>query len=161
MKKLLSPIKSKKGISEIVSYTLLIIIAVAVSVLVFSFLRSYIPKYQTPECPTDINIDVRDIICSSRNLEITLSNKGLFSIDAAFVRLNPPGREVKSLVAGDSLIEFENPLIPGNITTIEVALNSYTPGAGFRIEVQPARFNEKNELAACENLAIQKNLTCS
>jgi hypothetical protein len=163
-KKLLPQIKSKKGISEMVSYALLIIIAVGLSVGVFFFLKTYIPKYQTPECPENIHVSVEAISCRLDKIEFEVVNKGLFTVDALYVRLNPPGREIKSLISRDGFTSLDPPLVPGNKSLISKPITpkivSTNSGPGYTLEIQPAVFKEDGNLATCESVIRQK-VTCS
>jgi hypothetical protein len=151
---------NKKGISEIVSYTLLIIIAVSVSILVFAYLKVYVPKFQAPECPPDVNIVIKDITCLDTTLEFTATNKGLFNISAIYIRLRPPGREIKSVLRTNEYNEFTVPLSPGASNTITSIVELEGTVGEYELEVQPAAFNENGELAICESSASRQKVPC-
>ncbi len=89
-------LRDKKGVSEMVGYVLLIVIAVTLSALVYSFLRLYVPG-ESPKCQESINLIVKDYSCSNGQLNITLQNKGLFTVDGAYVRFGEAGQKVKPL----------------------------------------------------------------
>ena len=78
----------KKGLSEVVGYVLLIAIAVSMSVIVYYFLHSYIPKPSTNDCPSGMSIIISDYNCdlTNKNINLTLQNKGLFDIDGFLIR---------------------------------------------------------------------------
>jgi len=147
-----------------ISYTMLIIIALGLSVGVFTFLKTYIPKYQTPECPEGVHASVQEISCGLDSIEFEVVNKGLFSIDALFVRLNPPGKEIQSIIALDGFTSLDPPLIPGNKTFVSKPITpnilSGDSGEGYTLEIQPAIFKEDGNIAACESVIRQK-VTCS
>lgn len=88
--------KRKKGVSEIVSYTLLIVIAIGVSSLVYYFLMLQTPKEKT-ECKEGISlgIDRLEFSCDSKKLTLVLLNNGRFKVDAAYVRLGEEGKSVR------------------------------------------------------------------
>ncbi len=93
----------KRGVSIMVGYVLLVIIAVSISVLVYGYLKLYVPK-EKPECPEghDVTLIIQSVSCQigseEDTLSITLLNKGLFKADAVYVRMEEAGREVKQLV---------------------------------------------------------------
>ncbi|MFA5019672.1 MAG: archaellin/type IV pilin N-terminal domain-containing protein [Candidatus Pacearchaeota archaeon] len=80
---------NKKGISEVVSYVLLIVVVVSISVLVYGWLRTQIPQIKQ-ECPDDVSLFVKGYNCdaNANKITITFQNKGLFQIDGAYVRIS-------------------------------------------------------------------------
>ncbi len=163
MKKLLFQINSKKGISEIVSYTLLILIAIGLAAGVYSFLKVYVPKYQTPECPPNVHVSVQRVSCDIDSIEFEILNKGFFSIDALYIRLNPPGREIQSIIPNNGFYSFNNSLSPGNITTISKLHNRLSPSeeeAEYTLEIQPAIYKEDGNLAVCQDSVIRQPVNC-
>ncbi len=161
---------NKKGISEIISYVLLIVIAVGLSVLVFSFLKLYIPKFQTPECPKDISLIVSEVACNlypdaTKNaLNLTLVNKGLFNVTGKYIRFGAEQREVLSLV--NKVVKLRYPLAPGetiklNYFLLPEHLNwKDSLASKHTLEIEPAVENEKGELALCDNAVITQKITC-
>ncbi|MEK6934022.1 MAG: archaellin/type IV pilin N-terminal domain-containing protein [Nanoarchaeota archaeon] len=99
MSALFQPNKNKKAVSEIVSYTLLIVIAVVASSLVYYFLQLQTPKDKT-ECKEGISmgIDYVKLNCpvnADRTLDLTLLNNGRYKINAAYIRIGEEGKSVK------------------------------------------------------------------
>lgn len=87
----LRKINNKKAVSEIVSYVLLIVIAISLAAGVYTFLKSSVP---TPDkeretCPEDTSLAISDYDCytSDENKVITLTfeNKGLFNVDGFII----------------------------------------------------------------------------
>lgn len=76
---------NNKGLSEIVSYVLLIVIVLAIAGLVFSWTKSIIPK-DKEECP-EVSIIISDYNCSNNSLTLELTNKGLFDVDGWYARV--------------------------------------------------------------------------
>lgn len=152
----------KKGISEIVSYMLLVVIAVGLSVLVFSFLKLYVPK-EKPECKDGISLIVQNYSCfSTKNITATLSNKGRYSVDAAYVRIGTVGKRAKAWInRNDSDFYFNPALVPGNKLTALYNITGIINASGaYELEVQPALIvNDK--LAACDNAIITQTITCT
>ncbi len=102
-------ILQRKGVSEMVSYVLLVIIAVGISVLVYAYLVVHVPK-DKPTCYDDINLVLIDHKCYLETLtgalagktkvylNVTLSNRGLHTADGVYLRLGDETRKVKALV---------------------------------------------------------------
>ena len=81
--------KSKRGVSEMVAYVLLIIIAISLSVLVYAWLKNAVWK-QPKECSEDVSLTISDYACNTTNKEIilTLQNNGLFNINGFLLRIS-------------------------------------------------------------------------
>ena len=94
MKVLSSSDKGKKGLSNIVAYSLLIAMALALSILVYSWLQYYVSEPDSVECPEGINLVFHNYSCNySRagadgSLNFTVQNKGRFSVDGYIIRAN-------------------------------------------------------------------------
>ena len=158
-------ISNKRAISEIVSYVLLIVIAVSLSVLVYTFLQLYVPK-ERPECPADISISVQDYACSitEKNLSLTLLNKGLFTFDAAYVRFGSEERVVKELLTNerdlnDLFFKGGDGLLPGetevkNYPNLKIPLFS-----NMEVEIEPIVIID-NEKVFCEKSIISQSIKC-
>ena len=168
---------NKRGLSELVSYVLLVVIAVGLSVLVYNYLSAYAPK-DKPTCNQDISLVIQDSWCkagSPATINITLLNKGLFKVDAAYIRFGAANRTVKCLLNSKSneiyLTKFvgssDTGLKPGEIFNQQYAMDpsagsgcqAPTPGQ-YGIEVEPAVFND-NDLALCPNAVIVQPITCA
>ena len=83
--------KSKKGLSNIVGYVLLISITLALAVLVYSWLKFYVSDTDIPECPSEVDLVVQRYECvsgASGYINFTLKNKGNFNIDGFILRVD-------------------------------------------------------------------------
>jgi cysteine-rich repeat protein len=155
--------KNKKAVSMMVSYTLLIIIAVAISIVVYSYLKLYLPS-DRPECPADINLIIDDVVCiydatvpTNTRIELTISNRGLFNVDSFFARVGVSGRKVRQQINKDS--ELLDPAItPGDQRTIvylEDAIGAQINTLGeYILEVQAAVV-EKRVSYPCDAISTQ------
>ena len=94
MRALLRPGRDKSALSNIVAYVLLISITVALSVIVYGWLRFYVSGEEIEECSEDVNIIIRSYECFlpkagvGGRIIVTLKNKGLFSIDGYELRVH-------------------------------------------------------------------------
>lgn len=174
---------NKKGLSEIVSYVLLVIIAIGLASLVFVYLQVYVPKDKAT-CPDDTAISIDKYSCSfnsltnpQSNLSITLTNKGLFTLNAAYIRLGEQNRTVLDLInnptAGASGFYLSDDLLaPGTTQPLtglppgKSATRIYHPSqinkanGTYQIEVQPA-VGTANKLTICEKATIVQTITCT
>ncbi|MEK6825758.1 MAG: hypothetical protein AABY00_03150 [Nanoarchaeota archaeon] len=178
MEKLLQ--HDKQGVTEMVGYVLLVLIAVAVSVGVYVFLKLQLPKGEI-RCEKDATLVVEDATCKSisltkKQITITLTNKGLYKVDGAYVRLSPLGKKAKTWIndpikVGDGNFYLYNVetnkkgLQPGEklsfiIPPADIVGSSSGSGSGasniYELEVQPAAFTSKGRLGACETILSQE-----
>src|SRR3989344_333019 len=112
-------LQDKRGLTEVIGYVLLIVIAIGLGVLVYAYLELFVPK-EKPECPDGIGIIISEARCTinqeasggvSGNLAITLANKGRFTVDAAYIRMGAESRKIRELINSDN-IYFE--IVEGN-----------------------------------------------
>lgn len=167
---------NKKAVSIMIGYVLLIIIAVAVSVLVYGFLKAYVPK-EKPQCEKELALIIEEvkINCESdvpQSIDVTVNNRGLFKVDAVFIRLEKEGRRVKKFI-NDPLVDNDyaedfylqdngNPGETFTATDLDLLLVSdpFTPGT-YELEVQPAHFTGKGlELALCTPISQTITIVC-
>lgn len=158
---------TKKGLSEIVAYVLLIVIALGLSVAVFSYLKVFIPK-EKPECSSDINIIVSDYICSvgGKQLNLTLSNKGLFKVDALYVRLGPETKKIKEQINKGAQVYLYNSaneigLQPGENTFESYNISSVVPSGGsYGLEVVPLAISGST-ITICDKAMFVQTVNCN
>jgi hypothetical protein len=161
---------SKKAVSEMVSYVLLVIIAVGVSVGVYNFLSVYTPKDHAT-CSTDVRLILQSYTCNSGNLTLNLLNKGVFKVDAVYIRFGEQSRKVKDLINSNSnqggglyfttFVGNNNPgLNPGSSATKSFLL-PIDPVKKYGVEIEPAVFSESNDLALCPQATITQEIACS
>jgi hypothetical protein len=169
---------NKKGVSIIVGYVLLIVIALSLSVFVYAFLKSYVPK-EKPVCKDDVNLIIKDITCqvdesnptetSVSLLEIQLENRGLFKIERAYLRIGREGEIKKSVTPANPIRLYPDGSTETNMglnPREETGLKKYLPppeAGDYILEIQPAFFTiegntDPNTLALCP--PITQKITC-
>lgn len=143
-----------------VAYTLLIVIAITLSVGVYSYLKFYTPS-EKAECPTDTNLVIEGATCQDGWLNITLANRGLFNVTAFFVRLGESSREVRKQVNENKEI-FPSPLAPtrkiGFSFTIPPGI--LTSSEDYTLEVQAATLS-KRRIIPCERYIVTQDVKCT
>lgn len=160
---------NKKGVSVIVGYVLLITIGVALSVLVYTWLRGYVDEDPVGVCPDETSLVLQDYSCvndGELKLRLTLKNKGKFSIDGFVVRVNDdPRRDFGIYEIADEIVEIK----PGEFVYPESVENKgYSVEYKFSdagdgvtqinvIDIQPYVLDENtDEQLNCNRVSTQK-----
>ena len=164
---------SKKGISVIVGYVLLVSMTLALSVLVFNWLKFYVQPSEIDECSDDVNIIINGYECyqsriSGRdgNFSVTLKNKGLFTVDGYSLKFHTEDYAEFGFYIFNST---GSKLKPGESVTSEYNFSDYIgPGEEFLdknafhtvslIEIQPFMNDDEGNMS-CQSYTIQK-ITC-
>lgn len=155
-------LRDKRGIEAMVSYVLMIVIAISLSVAVYGFLKFYSPKDQV-KCEGDIQLAIDKLSCSGNVLEITLSNRGLFTVDRLQVRIGQEDRISKTVLNSNGyLFEGEyasSGLPPGASWSKQYPYGNYSGAETREVEVQPAQVIDK-QIILCEQV-VKKIVQCS
>ncbi|MGC9309181.1 MAG: hypothetical protein ACP5D2_00610 [Candidatus Nanoarchaeia archaeon] len=148
-------ILNKKGVSMIVAYVVLISIAISLSVIVYSWLRWYVAPGEEITCEEGTRLIIEDYICQDNMLNITIRNKGRFTVDGFIIRINErAGSEIgiKTIEAkGEMLKPGER--FEGNYSYSDIGIDTIQ-----LIEVQP--FLENGKKVFCEQVSSQKTPEC-
>ena len=174
-------VRDKKALSNLVAYTLLIAITLALSVLVYNWLRHYVETDELAECPEGVNIIISDYTCiggqNKGYFTFTVSNKGLFAIDGFRLRIHDREDPEFGLYSLGDINDFDvdgeskEKLMPGEKVSLRY---NFGPSGSLPqgeylgkvhndlgdmkyitlIEVQPLRFVE-GKITACDARAIQ------
>ena len=72
--------KGKKAVSLMISYVLLIVIAIVMSIIVFSYLKTVANVKPVIDCKSGTSIFIEDYKCGQGKIKLTLKNNGLFNI---------------------------------------------------------------------------------
>ena len=153
-----------------IGYVLLIIIAIGLSVAVFSFLKLYVPP-STPECPDDVKLTIDAYTCTDIgsgefDVSITLTNRGLFKVYGVYIRMGED-RIYKPLINEEDFIFFANggAYLHPEVSAVKGSY-VYSEGGfdgGERIiEIEPIYLEEEEGSipAVCENALVRKTITC-
>lgn len=153
---------NKKALSEIISYVLLISIGLAISGMVFIWLKDYVKDSNVESCPDEISLMIEHLEYNKiedsnnvSNLTLTIKNRGLFNIDGYLIRVNDkPG-----LNQGVWLLSTKNE--PLNISESQTWTFNGTDFESLNIskvcyvDVQPVIIS-KNKNLMCKNIASRK-----
>lgn len=177
--------KSKKALSEMVSYILLIVIALGLSISVFAWLRSQLPSENEEKCSEDVAVSIRKYTCDTTKKEInlTLENTGLFNIKGLYVRGSNEEDRITTIMMNSSVFLNEgspsasegttrgNPgqyFFSGETFKIGTQKNvvmSYNFGSGTdelkKIQIQPFVNGTNNQILLCDNLVDLSLVGCN
>lgn len=83
-------IYNKKGVSEIVSYVLLISMTLAISGVIYAWLVFYVTPGQEIKCDEGVSLTIQayNYNCTTGELNLSLQNRGMFNIDGYLIRVN-------------------------------------------------------------------------
>ena len=163
-----------------IGYVLLVVIAIVMSLLVYQWVKTYIPK-DAIECPEGSSMFIKEIIydCEAESLDVTVKNNGLFSLAGYFIHATTtPTQKLATedlsgkldsggIEHGGSIIFAtgeNNDLTPDSPDNEETIKFTNVVGLkGLRIEIIPIRWQEvegKIRLASCSNAKIGQEIEC-
>jgi hypothetical protein len=154
---------NKRGVSIMIGYVLLIVIAIGLSVAVFAYLKLYLPK-DKPKCFEDVVLTVDELECADGVVSVTLTNRGLFSAQGVFLRIGESGRVFKEVLnKEDNYIfigEEDIELDPGETWSANYECEEIDCSNGaFEFEIEPFIYVE-NVPAVCEEAVIDRLIQC-
>lgn len=179
-------VKSKKGISIMIGYVILITIAVVMGTIVYAWLKSYVPT-NVSKCPDGTSIFVKDFTYDCKNsLNVTIQNNGRFSIAGYYIHsADSPTQELATDdlstylkttpnppyqgVIENAWIKFSsggvNTLIPEHHInqTFQFPVGTFANPLVF-IEITPTMYEEddkgKIQFYTCSNSRIRQDFIC-
>lgn len=164
--------QNKKGVSEIVSYVLLISVTFVVSGVVFLWLQFYVTPDEDVKCEDGISLVIRGDYhynCTTMELNFTLQNRGLFDIDGYIVRVSTSKNSKIGIyrinLTGSSLEsgDLSKHSYIGNKYFLSGDTSSQSgsfDGEITLLEVQPFSYLGGSTPIYCESIARQK-ISCS
>jgi len=173
----------KRGLSIVIGYILLIAISIVMSIVVYSWLKTYVPK-DTAKCAEGTSIFIRDIAytCTpeKETLNITVKNNGKFSVNGYFIHVSNVSDldalatiDISSRVlvggktSGNSIVfnelidNYLTPNEPTNVRTTSFNVTRY--GRLYKVEIIPIRLQEegnKKRIVSCGDAKIEETLIC-
>jgi len=144
-----------------IGYVLLISAAVFMSFIVYTWMKSYVPK-DKPECPADVSITIISAECTDGLIKINIKNNGLFSTNGYILTGITDNGEIVDLSDGFyAFKEINNPgeenfgaefPVDSKKGTTEIIIN--------KIELVPIRKQENEEgqikTAICGDAKVSK-----
>jgi len=165
--------EEKKAVSEIVSYVLLISLALGMSALVYSWLKFKVEKpFPEESCPEGVSLILHSYNCTGQGIiNITIRNKGRFLVDGFIIKMNNVTRR-KGIPGMYALLHKEigtNIVYPTNGIGLPGSLNDkYSAEFDYsaynkilQVEIEPIRKTEEGEDAYCEKAITSQAVCCS
>ena len=166
---------NKKAVSIMIGYVLLIAGILIVSAIVYTWMRSYVPR-PAPECPDGVSLFIEEVVCKdlggNYNINLSIKNNGRFGIDGYYIKAtdDPDQAVAVSDISGN--IESG-----GSAQAGIVLFSGGTLGPGDRainakynldfeiymIEIIPIRYETvegKNILVVCGDAKVKENIIC-
>ena len=165
---------NNRGVSLMVGYVILIVIAIALASAVFFYLKLYLPP-EKPTCPADIDLVIDEATCTIAatvptavsNIEIKFSNKGLFSIDATYIKIGDVDRILRTTLNNpdqDRMFSSCNNFVESKLKPGAQFCGLYTyesaPSTVQEISVEPLVWID-NIPVLCPESIVTKRITCS
>lgn len=169
---------NKKGVSPIIGYVLLIGGVLAVSILIYAWLKTYVPSEEI-KCPEQVSLFADKLECKVNltdiELKFSLKNTGLFNLDGFFIHSASAGQEIATtnLVkylpnAGEDTEIFlfndgREPLKPADERGYVFLIPNGEIEQIESIEIIPAKFeiiNGKKRFASCGDAKIKEIINC-
>ena len=171
-------INSKRGISAVIGYVLLIGLAITTGLLVYPWFKSLASEGNLAECPDGTSLYVKEVVCENGLLNITLRNNGRFNIAGYFIHgAGNSSDEIATIDLASSLIEEWGGKIVSGLGMVLFTSgneNTFKPGEerthffnlGSDIEmiqIVPGLFEEKEnklQFVACSKAQIKELVSC-
>jgi len=169
--------RSKRGLSVVIGYVLLITFGIILSAIVYQYLRTFVPS-DIDQCPSDVSIFIQDYSCSANQLNLTLKNNGKFNMQGYFLYAANSSND--SLATINLAKYFDSSLSQGlsnnvsiyfninpyeNFTSGDIRYNVFSglPKQYYSIDIIPARFQKiggTQKFVSCGNSEIMQVLSC-
>jgi len=165
--KITNKITNKKGISILISYVLLITLAIALAGTTYYFLRTYAEKpFLEQACPDGISIIILNYSYNSTHINMTLKNQGRFNVTGVIINVIANNNLSYKIYTSQNLEKSGQvqviPMFPINqIRKINnKALNVTSPSSPLSpppeaIEVVPIRIGKDGYAHVCKNAVFK------
>jgi hypothetical protein len=161
---------SKRAISNVVGYVILISITMSLSILVYGWLQFYVSGSSNgqdiPSCPEGVNLIIKNYECAKGDglgsgwLRVTLKNKGRFTINGYLLSVHD--KEDRDF--GVYLLDEKNQtLAPGEEVTVTYPFSEdygldYVLSDVKLVEIQPYQLD--GGIISCKSISLQRT-TCT
>jgi len=170
-------INSKKGISVMIGYILLVSIVIGMSVIVYQWIKTYVPRDAT-DCPDGTSIQIKEVSCTINStgnykLYITLKNNGRFNLAGYFIYATASSEQelatsdLSSKIESGGVFSGDKILFIGNTNAMQP--NSEAPAIFsledeiYSVEIAPFRYQEENNkmiFVNCGKAKTKESVSC-
>ncbi|MCX6748191.1 MAG: hypothetical protein NT076_01155 [Candidatus Pacearchaeota archaeon] len=153
--------QNKRGLSEIVGYVLLIVIAISLSLLVYTWLKNQVPK-EEKACPENLALSIQSYNCLGNHLQVIIKNNGLFDINGFLARYAVK----EDGLAGKDLMGITPVSATGRIFKLINSSEVFVEEFAYpddktiaEIEITPIKLVE-GKMTICSNSAVRQKIDC-
>jgi hypothetical protein len=166
-------IADKRGVSEMLSYVLALLLVVSLSIATYAYLSLSAPKTRLA-CGSDVLVvvDPQDTTCvidsnGALELSLVLENRGKHAVSGAYLRLGQQGTKIRSLLNEDDVFfgyisEISSSKLPPGarhrITISKEKFADVVPGTNV-LEVEPL-IGEGTNIVLCEEALVTQRISC-
>ena len=154
----------KRAISEMISYILLISLAIAMSGIVYGWLQFYVQKPFAEESCPDISLIITDYSCQNGIFNLTVQNKGRFYVDGYILKINNGTRdysiyEIHSIINSIPMRNYvKAEMNPGDPNTGQFNFTNYKKINAVEIEAIRG-FDKSGKPILCENSVFRQGIS--
>ena len=169
--------KNKKAVSLIVSYVLLISIGLAISGLVYGWLRFYVDISEPEACPDGVSLMIMNhsynqtlALGGNVSLNLTIENRGRFDIDGLVIRVNNRSDSTTGVytIYNSEEPDFYNlnvsfPIVPQNKTELilnSTYLDNFIKNRICFVDIQPLVNDQYGEPIYCTQATTRRIGEC-
>lgn len=164
---------SKKAVSLMISYVLLILIAFSIGILVYFWINNFVTA-PSDKCPDGVSLIIRDAMCNAdtNDIIVNISNKGRFKVHGFVVRgsdnpeisphinLKENDGKLTSIIEGLNMIESSvGPLEPNEQASYRFNYDNLFTNEVVKISVGAIRVQDEMTIV-CENTFVTLNIEC-
>ncbi len=159
-----------------IGYVLLVGIVIIMSLIVFQFIRTYVPK-DVLKCPDEVSVFIQETKydCTAKTLEVTIKNNGRFNIAGYFIHATTSeDQELATLDLSGTLenqeLKYLNSVVFTYLTNflepnkaIPITFIDVGDLENHKIEIIPVRFQEeegKKRFVSCGDAKVGEVLSC-
>lgn len=170
--------KSKKALSEIMGYVLLITFAFVIGIIVYEWMKTYVPQ-EDINCPDGTSLSILSYQLKDNMLTLQLGNNGDFDVGGYFIyATDSPDKELATIDLSKANTNDDSKLTPLGIKfgVLTGKDNSLGPGQNetdfynitqvggkiYSVEIIPIRWqtqNGKNLLVSCKDAEIKEQIS--
>jgi len=149
--------QNKKAVSELVTYVLLISLAVAMAGATYGWLKFYVQKpFPEQSCP-DVSLIIMDYKCSNAMLNLTVQNRGRFDVDGYIIKINNGSDEYPLRDRRYPLSYVPFRMGPGNSTVGEFNFSVFRKIDSIELEAVRG-FDRYGHPILCENSVVRQKI---
>ena len=148
---------NRKAISELIGYVLLIGLAIAMSGVIYAWLKFYVQSPIPEESCPEVSLVVMDYNCSNGILNLTVQNRGRFTLNGYTLKINNGTGDFSLFEINSPYNYVQSQLDPGTSKTAVFNFAKY--GKIDSIETEAIRgFNTAGRPILCENSVARQSL---